>query len=78
MAWEFEQAGKFGAGRRIAVAGEAHGGLADALDDVEDRFAFLFAHGVAEDTAEQADIVAEGFVLVAIGHVLGHRGFHRE
>ena len=38
----------------------------DALDEVEDRVAFLFAHRVAEDAAEPADVVAEGFILVGI------------
>ena len=48
----------------VLVAVEADRGLADALDDVEDRLALLVAHRVAEDAAEQADVVAERKVLV--------------
>ena len=34
-------------------------GLADTLDQVEQIGAFLVAHGIAEDTSEQPDIVAQ-------------------
>ena len=67
-----EQAGQFIAGGRIAVAGEAYGGLSDALDNLKDCLAFLFADRIAEDAAEQADVVAEGFVLVAVERGLMH------
>ena len=44
----------------ILVAVEADGGLADALDQAKHRLAFLAAYGVAEDAAEQTDVLAEG------------------
>ena len=50
--------------RVVLVAVEADRRLADALDDVEDRLAFLLADRVAEDPAEQADVVAQRKVLV--------------
>ena len=46
--------------RRVVLAAmEANGGLANALDDPEDRLALLLADGVAENPAEQADVVAQ-------------------
>ena len=50
--------------RLVLVAVEADRGLADALDDLEDRLALLLAHRVAEDAPEQADVVAQRQVLV--------------
>ena len=48
----------------VAVAMETDGGLADLLDRVEDRVAFLVADRVAEDVAEEADVFAKRTVLV--------------
>jgi hypothetical protein len=45
---------------RCRRSGEA----ADLLDAVEEFGALLLAHGVAEQAAEQADVVAQGLVLV--------------
>ena len=42
----------------LVVAVKADRGLTDALDESERLLAFLFAHGVAENAAEQADVVA--------------------
>ncbi len=67
-----EQGGQFGPGGGVAVAGEADGCLANALDNVENRFAFLFADRVAKQAAKQADVGAEGFFLAAIERVCGH------
>ena len=47
----------------LVVAMEADRGLADALDEIEHLAAFLLAHGVAEQAAEQADVVAQRRVL---------------
>ena len=51
----------------LVVAMEADRGLADALDEIEDLAAFLLAHGVAEQAAEQADVVAQRRVLLVVG-----------
>jgi hypothetical protein len=56
--------GQFGPGGGVAVAGEADGCLANALDNVENRFAFLFADRVAKHAAKQADVGAEGSSLL--------------
>ena len=48
----------------VLVAMEADGGLADALDQGEHGLAFLGPYRVAEDGAEQADVVAQRQVLV--------------
>ena len=55
-----EQGGQFGPGGGVAVAGEADGCLANALDNVENRFAFLFADRVAKQAAKQAPTEAAG------------------
>ena len=61
-------------------------GLADALDEVEDVGALLVAHGVAENAAQQADVVAEARVFlqrlrffgpIAAGVGLGRHGLKR-
>ena len=67
-----EQCSEFGAGSRVALPRKAHSRLAHTLDDVEDCFAFLFAHGVAEDAAEKTDIRPQGFVFVAVGRIQRH------
>jgi hypothetical protein len=46
------------------------------LDALEQFGALLLAHGVAEQAAEQADVVAQGLVLVGRGRVCVH-GRHR-
>ena len=51
----------------IVVAMETQGELADFLDALEHGDAFLLAHGVAEQAAEQADVVAQGLVLIRAG-----------
>src|SRR6516165_1207532 len=48
----------------IFFAVEADRGLADVLDDREDRLAFLAAHRIAKNAAEQTDIVTQGQILV--------------
>ena len=50
---------------------EANRGLANALDDVVDLLALLFAHRVAEQASEQADVGAQRRVL------FGFRGLVR-
>ena len=50
----------------LVVAMEADRSPADLLDQLEDLFALLLAHRVAEDSAEQADVVAQGDVLVGV------------
>ena len=49
----------------LVVAMEANRGLADLLDQLENLFALLLAHGVAENTAEQTNVVAQRNVLLA-------------
>ena len=51
-------------GDLILVAMEADRGLADALDDLEDRFPLLLADRVAENASQKPDIVAKGKVLL--------------
>lgn len=41
---------------------ETDRGLADTLDEIEHRLTLLIAHGVAEDAAEQADVIAKAGV----------------
>ncbi len=60
------------AGGVVLVAAEADRALADRLDQVEHGLALLGAHGVAEHPAKQADVVAEGQVLVFAGVVFAH------
>ena len=43
----------------VGVAMELHPGAADVLDQLEHFLAFLGAHGVAEDPAEQPDVVTQ-------------------
>ncbi len=50
-------------GRNVVVAAKAHRVLADLFDAVEGRIALLLAHGVAQDTPEQADVLAQWVVL---------------
>ena len=69
----------------FVVAMEADRGPADLLDQLVHLFALLLAHGVAEDSAEQADVAAQRQVLVglirrrlrhALGQgVEGHRAY---
>ena len=55
----------------LVVAVEADRGLADLLDQRVGLLALLLAHRVAEDAAEQADVVAQRPVLVGVGGVGG-------
>ena len=57
----------------VFVATKADRTLADGLDEVEYRLAFLGAHGVAQHAAEQADVVAEGKVFVVARLLFAHR-----
>ena len=43
---------------------EADRSPADLLDQLEDLFAFLLAHRVAKDPAEQANVLAQGNILL--------------
>ena len=51
----------------VLVAVEADRRLADALDQRENVLPLLLAHGVAEQPAEQADVVAQRGVFVVRG-----------
>jgi hypothetical protein len=63
----------------VLVAMEADRGLADALDQGEHGLTFLGPHRVAEDGAEQADVLAQrqvlggDLVLVRLGQAHGDR-----
>jgi hypothetical protein len=54
----------------LVVAVEADRGLADLLDELVGLLALLFTHGVAENSAEKADVVAQRAVLLGIVRVL--------
>ena len=62
------------AGEPVLVAVEPDRGLPDALDQVEHIGALLVAHGVAEDAAEQADVVAQPDIGLQRLGVLGPVG----
>ena len=68
---------QFAPGRLVVVAMEPDRGLPDAFDQVEHVGPLLVAHGVAEDAAEQADIVAQARVFFERLRVFGpvHAGF---
>ena len=51
----------------LVVAVEADRGLADLLDERVGFLALLLAHRVAENAAEQADVVAQRPVLFGVG-----------
>ena len=51
----------------FVVAMEADRGLPDLLDQLEDLFPLLLAHRVAEDSAKQADVFAQGDVFLVRG-----------
>ncbi len=59
-----EQAVQLGAGGAVVLAAEAHGGLANRLNQVERGLAFLLAHAVAQQAAQEADVLAQRQVLV--------------
>ena len=65
-----EQGGEFGtrglARFGVAIAGKAYCRLAHTLDNVKNRIPLLLAYRIAEDAAEEADVVAERFVLVGV------------
>src|SRR6516165_7638692 len=48
----------------LVVAMESDRGLANALHNLEGRLALLFAHGIAEDPTEEADVLAQRNILV--------------
>ncbi len=68
-----EEGSELGVCRRATVAGETHGGLTDALDNLEGFSAFLLAHGVTEDTAEKPDVGPQRLLLVTVGHGERHQ-----
>ncbi len=51
-------------GAGLVVAMEADRGLADVFDEFKGLLALLFAHRVAENAAEQTDVVSQRLVLV--------------
>src|SRR5580692_4200524 len=57
----------------VLVAAKADRALADALDGVERRVTLLLTHRVAEDAAEQPDVLAQRQVLVFAVRSLGDR-----
>ncbi|MNK95070.1 hypothetical protein D3C87_1152950 [compost metagenome] len=59
-----EQAVQLGAGGAVVLAAEAHGGLANRLNQIERGLAFLLAHAVAQQAAQEADVLAQRQVLV--------------
>lgn len=60
----------------ITRATETNRGLANTLDQVEDIFAFLLAQRVAEQAAEQTDVVSQRQVFVDVfGPILRSRLF---
>ena len=59
---------------RALVAMEAHRGLPDALDDLEDLVAFPLADRVAENGTEKADVVAQRAILLGELLKLGEFG----
>ncbi len=68
----------------LIVAMEADRGATNLLDQFEDLLAFLLAHRVAKDSAEQADVVAEGQILGVLKRLVrrvmdrgfeGHRAY---
>ena len=62
---------QLGTGGGVGIAVETDRSLADLLDHREDVIALLFAHGVAQQAPKQADVVAEGEVLVlCVSHVV--------
>ena len=76
-----ERGGELAPRAALVVAMEADRGLPDSLDNHVNVGAFLLAHGVAEDAAEQADVVAQRGVLFIVlvrrggdGEFLGDRG----
>src|SRR4051812_18489182 len=61
-------------GGAVLVAMEAHRALPDALDDLEYLRALLIAHGVAENPAQQPDILAQPRIRLYRGDLLGATG----
>jgi hypothetical protein len=59
---DFQHAVQLG-GAGVGFAAEAHGGLADGFDHLVDFLAFLFAHDVAQQATEQADVFFQGASL---------------
>ena len=57
--------------RRDPVVALGNGELAHAFDEIEDLLTRIGAHDVAEQTAEQADVIADRGLRVAGGHATG-------
>ena len=57
----------------VGIAVELHAGAADVLDQVEHRLALLGAHRVAQDAAQQPDVVAQRDVLLGRLAIVGVR-----
>lgn len=62
-----ENAFQLALGRFVAIAVELFRRLPDALHDIENLFAFLFPHRVAEQAAKNADILPQRKILVGRG-----------
>ena len=65
---------EFAPRRPVVVPVEPDRGLPDALDQIEYVGAFLIAHGIAEDAAEQADIGPQPGILFQRRSLLGAIG----
>ena len=70
---------------QVLLAPESNRGLANILDKIKSRLAFLLTQGIAQHTAKQADIHAKGIILgpVVINDVIffeasarGSKGCH--
>ena len=59
-----EQPVEIAAGAGVALQPIGDGELADLLDPLERRFAFLLAQHVSEDAAEEANVVDQRLVLL--------------
>jgi hypothetical protein len=69
-----EQAVEFRAGGAVVLAAEAHRGLADRFHQFEGGVAFLFAHAIAEQTAQEADVLTQRQVVVGTAARRGAAG----
>ena len=62
----------------LVIAMETDRSLADLLDQLESLFALLLAHGVAEDSPEQADVIAQRHILFGLFGVAPGYSFRSE
>jgi hypothetical protein len=68
VAWQLgEDSLQLGARVFVEITIEAHRILADTFDDVEDLATLLLTDGVAENPAQQPNVLAQGKVLVGFG-----------